>query len=173
MNRWINTATISVHWKNYIISQLLWCCQPRLPSDLVRSAKSFRNWEPARCYQSCPRSWGEINLLGGLTYAVQWSRGQIPEAAPKWISMGTCWGGGKPYQLVLGSIVVCSYAFAPALLNAGVGPLMGHARLRLTPCIGTASVASVSKLAVKQVCFWNRGRHFLLPRQHANGVFLE
>lgn len=37
MNSVVNT--VSVHGNNKIISQFLPCCQPKVPSDLVRSAK--------------------------------------------------------------------------------------------------------------------------------------
>lgn len=59
------------------------------------------------------------------------------------ISNGTCWDAGS-IQLVSESARVCFYTVAPALLNPAEDPLIGHARLRLRPCVVTGSVASVS-----------------------------
>lgn len=81
---------------------------------------------------------------------------------------GTCWDAGKAYQLVLESNRVCSYTVAPALLNPIEDPLIGHARLRLTLCVVTGSVASVSELGFMEECSSNRGKYILLQRQHAN-----
>lgn len=39
MNSVVNTVSISVHGNNKIISQFLPCCQPKVSSDPVRSAK--------------------------------------------------------------------------------------------------------------------------------------
>ena len=93
---------------------------------------------------------------------------QIPEAALMWISNGTCWDAGKVHQLVSESNRVCSCAVAPALLNPVEDPLIGHARLRLTPCVVTGSVASVSELGFMEECSLNRGKCILLQQQHAN-----
>lgn len=93
-NNVVNTVSISVHGNNKIISQFLPCCQPKVPSELVRSAKETAgtgNLQSVIGAAGVPE--GQLNLAGAccLSHAAQRSRVQIPEAAPVWISNGTCW----------------------------------------------------------------------------------
>lgn len=131
--QWVNTISISVHGNNKIISQFLPCCQPKVPSDLVRGGGNLQSvW-------SCWCSWG-LDKPGWCHSAAQWSRVQIPEAAPTWISIGTCWAAGSVREHQNGFLLCCT-----CIVKSVENSLTEHTGLS-APRVVSGSLATVGEL---------------------------